>query len=136
MAKWHGQMDQEERLERKLVKAQAELQLAQAKRAEAVTRGEQELEKVRQRSARRLDRATRRVERRAAAVSRAESRLLSLRSAGASPIETPRAAPEGSPLDTVVTGSHERGADGAVAGPEVGDAGDTDTASRGGSELS
>jgi hypothetical protein len=79
MAKRKGMKEREESLQRKLVKAQSELQQAQARRAEAVARGEKDLEKVRQRSARRLAKATQRVERRAVAVSRLEARLLSFR---------------------------------------------------------
>jgi hypothetical protein len=60
---------------RRLVKAQMGLQIAQDKRRLAITKGEDEIEKVRQRAARRVEKATKRVEKYAALVSETESHL-------------------------------------------------------------
>lgn len=67
-----------DKAQQKLAKAQLALHVAQAKRAQAITRGEHEIERVRQRAAAREQKATTRLEKRAAAVARAEAALLSL----------------------------------------------------------
>ena len=76
MAKRTGGKNREEKLKRKLDKAQTELRRVQEKRVLAMTRGEQKVEQARQQAADRLARATERVERRTAVVARLEAQLV------------------------------------------------------------
>jgi hypothetical protein len=80
MPKQSGKKDRVEKAQRRLAKAQIELHAAQEKRAQAITRGEHEIEEARQRAAAWVARATERVEKRAGAVARAEARLAAVTS--------------------------------------------------------
>jgi hypothetical protein len=73
MGKKTDKRDAEDRARRKLAKAQLQMQIAQEKRRQAMTRGEHEIEQARLRAAKWLEKATRRVEQSAAAVAKAEA---------------------------------------------------------------
>jgi predicted HTH transcriptional regulator len=81
MAKKSRAQDPEGRAERRLVKAQLALELAQDKLAQARERGRQEVDRARLLEAKWLAKASARVERRLAAVAAAEDELRSLQPA-------------------------------------------------------
>jgi hypothetical protein len=66
----------EDKARRKLAKAQLQMQIAQEKRRQAMTRGEHEVEQARLRAAKWLEKATWRVEQSAALVARAEAAVI------------------------------------------------------------
>jgi hypothetical protein len=68
-------IDPVEEARQQVAKAQLELFVAQEKRANAIARGEQEIQAAQERATRRERKATERVERRAGALSRAEAWL-------------------------------------------------------------
>lgn len=78
MSKHSGKKDREDKARRRLVKAQLGLHAAQEKRAHAITRAEQEVERAKQRGTNWVASATERVERRAGAMARAEAHLLAI----------------------------------------------------------
>lgn len=82
-----------EKAQQKLAKAQLGLHVAQEKRAQAITWGEHEIERARQRAAARETRATTRVEKRASAVARAEAAVLALTEKNRAPRKTAAQAP-------------------------------------------
>lgn len=78
-----------EKAQQKLAKAQLALQVAQEKRAQAISKGEHEIERARQRAAARETKATTRVEKRATAEARAEATVLKLADKQETPHEGP-----------------------------------------------
>jgi hypothetical protein len=116
MAKKSKDGSRSDRVRRELARAQADLHTAQDERRLAMVRGEQAVEKARQRAARWLEKATRRVERRAAAVSQIEVRL-----AATAPPATPEQAADSlqriqEEHDATPQGQIVSPADGATAG--------------------
>lgn len=93
------------RAQQKLARAQLALHVAQEKRAQAITRGEHEIERVRQHAAAREQKATTRVEKRAAGVARAEADLFTLTTKQGSSRRNGVSKPEavGSATDSRVT---------------------------------
>lgn len=91
MAKRRKKVDPVEEARQRVAKAQLELFLAQEKRADAIARGEQEIQTAREKAERWERKATERVERRAGALSRAEAWLYTAsegRAAPTPPIES------------------------------------------------
>ncbi len=76
MSKHSATKDREDKARRRLVKAQIELQAAQEKRGEAISRAEREVERAKNQGNKWVLKATERVERRAGAIARAEAHLL------------------------------------------------------------
>lgn len=101
MGKKTDKRDAEDRARRKLAKAQLQMQIAQEKRRQAMTRGEHEIEQARLRAAKWLDKATRQVEHSAAAVAKAEAAV-----ARASPRSSPTAIAD--TLRQEIRPAHER----------------------------
>ena len=94
MTKRNGKKDTEEKDRRRIVKAQALLQRAQEKRAEAVARGKEEIEGARARAEARIAKATRRVENASTALAEAEARLASHRPVAALYVRAEPPTPE------------------------------------------
>jgi hypothetical protein len=82
MAKRRKKIDPVEEARQRVAKAQLDLFVAQEKRANAIARGEQEIQAVQERAVRRERKATERVERRAGALSRAEAWLYTVSQGG------------------------------------------------------
>jgi hypothetical protein len=78
MAKRRKKIDPVEEARRRVAKAQLDLFVAQEKRANAIARGEQEIQDVQEKAVRRERKATERVERRAGALTRAEAWLFTV----------------------------------------------------------
>jgi hypothetical protein len=87
MAKRRKKIDPVEEARQAVAKAQLDLFVAQEKRADAIARGEQEIQAAQEKAVRRERKATERVERRAGALSRAEAWLYTVSG------ETPYASP-------------------------------------------
>jgi hypothetical protein len=92
MAKRRKKIDPVDEARQRVAKAQLELFVAQEKRANAIARGEQEIQEARDRAERRERKATERVERRAGALSRAEAYLYTVTDGSSRP--TPLGRPE------------------------------------------
>lgn len=75
MTKRRKKIDPSDEARQRVAQAQLDLFVAQEKRADAIARGEQEIQAAQEKAIRRERRATERVERRAGALSRAEAWL-------------------------------------------------------------
>lgn len=108
MGKKTDKRDAEDKARRKLAKAQLQMQVAQEKRRQAMTRGEHEIEQARLRAAKWLEKATRRVEQSAAAVAKAEASVAQAETGRTSTDAPPSPAAAANALQQEVRPAHER----------------------------